>query len=170
MKLIRTITNYLGLTRPPCPPTRVLCVHSKAAFQRNIIAAQLFLEQLSNKETGAIICSSSAIVPILERLGIDVEDNVRWWTTPKKLEYAEHVLGEAFPNVKLSLTPITADVVWVDGIKNGYRRSGDETIIFTGRPTEEPFVNERRMTFVCDKSGSRSGRTLPGQSCASWIV
>lgn len=153
-----------------CPPPRVLCVHGRAAFQRNIIAAQLFLEQLSLQDTGAIICSSSAIVPILERLGVDVEDNVRWWTTAKKLQYAEHALADIHPQIKMSLTPIVADVVWVDGARRHYKRVGQETIIFTGALSEEPFSDEHRMSYVCGKQGSRSGRTLPGQSCNSWII
>jgi hypothetical protein len=170
MSLLKSLAQLLGIARKPCPPTRVLCVHGKSAFQRNIIAAQLFLEQLSIKETGAIICSSAAIVPILERLGFDVEDNIRWWTTQKKLEYAEHVLSESLPHIKLSLTPIAADVVWVDGIKSGYKRIGDEVIVFSGKSTEEPFADERRETHICMKSGTKTGRTLPGQSCMSWIV
>lgn len=168
--MLKFIARLLNLTKQTHSPTRVLCVHGKAAFQRNIIAAQLFLEQLSLKDTGAIICSSSAIVPILERLGVDVEDNVRWWTTAKKLEYAEHVLADIHPNIKMSLTPITADVVWVDRARRGYERVGDEMIIFSGRVAEEPFIGERRISYVCGKTGARSGATLPGQSCSGWMV
>lgn len=154
------------------PHVEILCVHGKKSFHRNEIASRLFRERLKSYSTGTIVCSPSALVPILSSLVIDLPDGMKWWGNTRKISFAKDCLTKDMPEVELAqdATGVKTKLVWIDGgsLIRGYVPDG--SVVFTGAINDDPFVRLDRTTFIPGVDGGHSYHTNAGEFCSSWHV
>lgn len=148
---------------------RILCVHSNKRSERLTMAAQWFIKKLDRHPTAAIVCSQSSIVHILKALDIQHDEKMKWWPEARKIETAnqllKHKLGD---NVSLSTEETIADLLWLDGTDASKTENERSEVIFSGRKSEEPFIELRRRTLVLENGSVCSGTTPSGCKCAEW--
>ena len=142
------------------------CVHGKKAFSRNLLAAELFQKELEDKGSGTVVCGPKAVVGILESLGVDLPDEMKYWNAKKKWEFAVEAVNNTFPNVFLASVAIDDDLMWIDGEALATGVVPRATIIFTGATKEDPFVKHDRTTYLAETK--QKFKTEPNQFCSSW--
>ena len=142
------------------------CVHGKNAFARNLLAAELFKNELEEQGSGTVVCGPKAVVGILESLGVDLPEEMKYWSAKKKWEFAVEAIDNTFPHIFLSSVSIDDDLQWIDGEALANAVTPRATIIFTGAPKEDPFVKFERTTYLAETK--QKFKTEPGQFCSSW--
>ena len=146
----------------------ILCIHGNTPFLRHMKAAVLFQDKMHKLKSGTIVCTPKAVVSILNSLGIDTPDEMRWWNSDKKWEKATELI-KAIPGVRLSETPVNDKLVWVDSEELADGMHPAPVTLFTGTMKEDPFLQYERTTYSVGKTGAtESWPCHKGQYCSSW--